>query len=109
MPNDFINDSYEDEAPMYRTREDLVNGPRHYNIGGIECIEAMEAMLSEEEFIGYLRGNSFKYRWRYAHKDGKQDLKKARWYEDRLLKVYENNLNLKEIESDTGEERGADC
>ena len=109
MPNDFINDSYEDEAPLYSMREDLVNGPLHYNSGGIECIEAMEAMLSKEEFIGYLRGNSFKYRWRFVLKDGTQDLKKARWYEDRLLKVYENNLNLKEVKSDNGQEGGADC
>ena len=62
MPNDFINNSYEDEAPMYRIREELVNCPQHYNSGDIECIDAMEAMLSRKEFIGYLRGNSFKYR-----------------------------------------------
>ena len=35
-----------------------VNSPSHYNSGSVECIEAIEAMLSPEEFIGYLRGIS---------------------------------------------------
>ena len=43
-------------------KKDLVNHPPHYNQGDIECIDAIEAMLSPEEFIGYLRGNSFKYK-----------------------------------------------
>ena len=38
--------------------KDLVNNPDHYNQGEIECIDAIEAMLSKREFIGYLRGNS---------------------------------------------------
>ena len=46
-------------------------------------------MLSKEEFIGYLRGNSQKYRWRFRYKNGIQDLKKAEWYEKRLLKLLE--------------------
>jgi hypothetical protein len=45
----------------------------------------MEAMLSPEEFIGYLRGNSFKYRWRFRYKNGIEDLRKANWYEQRLI------------------------
>jgi len=44
----------------------------------------MESMLSKEEFIGYLRGNSFKYRWRWRGKNGQQDLDKAKWYERKL-------------------------
>lgn len=68
------------------TADDPVNHPSHYTTGGIECIDAMQAMLSREEFIGYLRGKSFKYRWRFRHK-GKaiEDLQKAEWYDRRLL------------------------
>ena len=40
---------------------DMVNNPDHYNQGDIECIDAIRAMLTDEEFIGYLRGNSLKY------------------------------------------------
>ena len=63
---------------------DYVNSPPHYNKGGIECIDAIRAMLSSEEFIGYLRGNSLKYRWRFRYKNGIEDLEKAEWYEKRL-------------------------
>lgn len=62
-----------------------VESPVHYNQGKIECICAIEAMLSNEEFIGYCRGNSLKYRWRYRYKNGVEDLRKAEWYEKRLL------------------------
>ena len=63
---------------------DMVNHPPHYNQGNIECIDAIRAMLSPEEFRGYLRGTSLKYRWRYQYKDGMQDIEKAEWYEKRL-------------------------
>ena len=66
---------------------DIVNKPLHYNAGSIECIDGIKAMLTEEEFIGYLRGNSLKYRWRYPYKNGIEDLLKAEWYETRLLGV----------------------
>lgn len=68
---------------------DSVNNPEHYNQGNIECIDSIEAMLTHEEFVGYLRGNSHKYRWRFKYKNGIEDLKKAEWYEKKLLKVLE--------------------
>ena len=64
---------------------DNVNSPTHYASKSIECIVAMEAMLSKEEFIGYLRGNIFKYQWRYKQKNGIEDLKKAQWYQNKLI------------------------
>jgi|TARA_A100001011_G_C14161367_1_gene778399 hypothetical protein len=70
--------------------EDVVNKPKHYNQGDIECIDAIEAMLTHEEFVGYLRGNSLKYRWRFRYKNGIEDLRKAEWYEKKLLKVLED-------------------
>ena len=69
---------------------DPVNNPPHYNNGNIECIDAIEAMLSHEEFIGYLRGNSLKYRWRFRYKNGVQDLDKADWYETKLKETILN-------------------
>ena len=67
--------------------KDSVNNPSHYASGSIECIDAMESMLSRDEFIGYLRGNIFKYQWRYKHKNGLEDLKKAEWYQRKLISV----------------------
>tara|TARA_Y100000361_G_scaffold45970_1_gene39775 strand:+ start:44 stop:508 length:465 start_codon:yes stop_codon:yes gene_type:complete len=75
--------------------KDNVNNPSHYNSGAVECIDAIQAMLSEEEYIGYLRGNSLKYRWRFRYK-GKpiEDLQKANWYEQRLITFMEENKNV---------------
>ena len=87
---------YNEEEMKYILEEekqtkDLVNNPPHYNKGNIECIDAIEAMLTHEEYVGYLRGNSLKYRWRFRYKNGIQDLEKAEWYENRLMEVLNNN------------------
>lgn len=68
---------------------DVVNKPEHYRQGGLECIEAIEASMSREEFQGYLKGNIEKYVWRYRYKNGVQDLHKAKWYLDRLILALE--------------------
>jgi len=60
--------------------EDVVNHPAHYTKGGIECIDAIRAALTPEEFRGYCKGNAIKYSWRERHKGGNEDLKKASWY-----------------------------
>jgi len=70
---------------------DVVYKPKHYNSGEVECIVAMQSMLTPEEFRGYLRGNSFKYRWRYPSKNGIEDISKAEWYEKKLRKVLESD------------------
>lgn len=69
---------------------DVVNHPPHYTEGGIECIEAIEAQLTAEEYRGYLKGNCVKYLWRERHKGGVESLKKARWYMDRLIQYLED-------------------
>lgn len=71
---------------MLINAEDPVNKPAHYNTGEIECIDAIKAALSPEEFNGFLKGNVFKYIWREKHKGGPESLAKARWYLERLLK-----------------------
>jgi len=70
-------------------KEDVVNHPSHYTDGGIECIEAIEAQQTLEEFRGYLKGNIAKYLWREKHKGGTESLKKAQWYLDRLIQLDE--------------------
>ena len=76
-----------------KTMTDLVNNPPHYNKGEIECIDAIEAMLTHEEYVGYLRGNSLKYRWRFRYKNGVQDLEKAEWYENKLMEILKNETD----------------
>ncbi len=62
--------------------------PDHYKIGGIETIAYIEAKLTKEQFKGYLVGNVIKYISRFEHKNGQEDLKKAGWYLNRLIKTY---------------------
>ena len=66
--------------------DDMVNHPPHYNQKGIECIDAIEA-VTDTGFEYYLQGNIMKYIWRYRYKEGIQDLKKARWYLDKLIEI----------------------
>lgn len=65
-----------------------VDHPEHYNQGSIECIDALEACLTEEEFKGFLKGNAIKYLWRCEDKENElEDIKKAQWYLKRLKKL----------------------
>ena len=72
--------------------EDLVNHPTHYNSGGIECIQAIEASMELEAFQGYLKGNILKYIWRMSYK-GKalEDCEKSQWYLNKLISTLEDN------------------
>ena len=68
------------------TKFDSVHKPEHYNNGNMECIDAIRGMLTHDEYIGYLRGNALKYLWRFRYKNKPiEDLRKARWYEERLI------------------------
>lgn len=83
----FIDDDFADSDAWIESNveQDNVNNPSHYADSAIECIDAMQAMLTPEQFIGYLRGNIFKYQWRYEKKNGVEDLKKSQWYLDKLI------------------------
>ena len=74
---------------VHSATTDTVHAPNHYQGDKMECIDAMATMLSHDEFRGFLRGNIFKYMWRYKDKNGIEDLRKANWYLDRLIK-FEN-------------------
>lgn len=45
--------------------------------------------MSDDEFIGFLKGNVIKYLHRYKHKNGLDDLIKGKDYYDRLIKKVE--------------------
>lgn len=70
-------------------QQDNVNSPSHYGQGKIEAIEYISDFLTPEEYQGYLRGNIAKYLHRFPYKNGLEDLKKASWYLDRLIKEVE--------------------
>jgi hypothetical protein len=66
---------------------DMVNHPPHYTSGGIETIDYIKAKMSPDEYIGYLRGNIFKYNTRIGLKgDSVEDSGKIVWYAVELNK-----------------------
>ena len=75
----------------HQDKEDPVAKPAYYNLGTIECIDYQKDNMPKDAFIGYLEGNVKKYlhRWRYKVKPT-EDLKKAQWYLDRLIKEVED-------------------
>jgi hypothetical protein len=70
----------------WQRKHDAINHPKHYTHSGIECIRAIEAALTPEEFRGYIKGTLIKYTWRERLKGADEDLKKAKWFLDYLIK-----------------------
>ena len=60
--------------------EDHIN-PDHYKSStSLECIEAMEMVFGKEAVCNFCTCNAWKYIWRWKHKNGLEDLEKAKWY-----------------------------
>jgi len=74
-------------------KEDNVNHPSHYTQGSIECIDAItEATKHLLGIAAVCVANIIKYVWRYPFKNGVEDLYKARWYLDELIKHEEEKI-----------------
>lgn len=82
-----VEENSEDVKP------DPVNRPSHYTSGGIECIDAMQAAFGVEAVKDFCLCNAFKYLWRHRSKNGVEDLKKCRWYLNRLITAMEEQKN----------------
>jgi hypothetical protein len=65
--------------------EDLIHKPSHYHQNGIDVIGFAELQFSKEELKGFYRINIIKYVTRYDRKNRIEDLKKARFYLDKLI------------------------
>jgi len=74
------------------TKTNMIDHPSHYCHGDIECIDAMKACSSREEFLGYLRLTHLKYNWRVNHKHGNplEDAQKAQWFWNRYVEELSN-------------------
>jgi len=70
-------------------RREAINHPSHYNQGKIEVIDAIE-----DWGLDFNAGNVVKYVARHQHKANPvEDLKKARWYLDRIIEGLESGSN----------------
>ena len=65
---------------------DNVNHPKHYQ-GKNECIDVMLAMFGVEAVKGFCKCNAYKYRFRANAKNGEEDIRKAEWYETKLIEL----------------------
>ena len=71
---------------------DMVTRPKHYTDRKIEVIDVIEDTMTQEGYRGYLEGAVLKYVLRFKVKANPlEDLKKARWYLDRLIQNMEDN------------------
>lgn len=82
----------DEEVKMSDSSSDVVNHPKHYTQGGIECIDALKAATVGKRGIeAVCVANVIKYLWRYEEKNGIEDVRKAKWYIERLLKELEES------------------
>ncbi|MDU9418078.1 DUF3310 domain-containing protein [Staphylococcus lloydii] len=96
---DWIPVSYEKQEElesMYtndlqqRKRNDNVNHPAHYTQGKVEVIEFIEQVTKDYNAnVAYHIGNAIKYLARSPHKNGKEDIAKAKWYIERAFEQWE--------------------
>lgn len=77
---------------------DAVLQPKHYMQGSHECIDEIKAMLTPDEFKGFLKGNIIKYRYRANLKNGEEDLAKADNYACYLINGHFKTENDKKDE-----------
>lgn len=89
---------------------DKIN-PEHYKRLPAEAIEIIESAIQNAPTCqdAYLQGQALKYLLRCWHKEGITDIKKAKWYIDRLVESYDKSLadikqgTLKAQQSDLGQ------
>ncbi len=79
------------DDPTMKELGDPVHHPPHYTFGKIEVLNAIE-----DWGLDYHRGNVVKYMVRAGKKDPDkmiEDLRKARFYIDRLIKLKQENID----------------
>ena len=81
------------------TSNDVVNAPSHYISGkGIETIDVIEAFTADLTGMeAVCTANALKYLCRWKRKNGKEDLRKARWYIDHLLGEHDKPTDMQNI------------
>ena len=80
------------KSKVVKIVKDNVNHPSHYTQGAIECIDAIkEATKGLFGIEAVCTGNIIKYVWRWKFKNGVEDLHKADWYLQRLIKEVTSN------------------
>lgn len=84
-----VNEPFTRKVDM-KKEQDVVNKPKHYTYGDIEVIDYIEQVTKNyKPELAFAIGNAIKYISRANHKNGKEDLDKARWYLNRAFEKWE--------------------
>ena len=80
------------ENPFESEPREQVHNPKWYDWFDMSVIEMMEKVMTTSEYIGFLKGQSIKYRMRSGRKATTfEDIEKAKWYEERYQKFVKEN------------------
>lgn len=71
---------------MTQSADDIQHGGDHYKTLSVQPWHIMEATLTHDEFVGFLKGNIIKYGMRQGRKDS-PDADKCRHYMQKLDEV----------------------
>lgn len=82
-------------SEVSEAKADAITRPLHYRFGEVECIEAICAQSTPEEYRGYLKNTVTKYIWRERHKGGTDSLRKAQWFLEKLIE-YDCGYDIRE-------------
>lgn len=98
-PTDMDHSYYKEKSrycPTTDSKVDMVNAPPHYDLGGLQVIDIRDILLDRIQTSGVLNykqtdywSRSWEYLTRFMEKGGAQDVKKAKYYLDRLVNSLE--------------------
>lgn len=74
------------DVPADEFLYEKVDHPEYYQ-GKNECIDVMTAMFGVEAVKSFCWCNAYKYRFRADRKNGEEDIRKAEWYESKLIEL----------------------
>jgi hypothetical protein len=83
---DVLDKAFGELMERIKTSTEAVDSPAHYG-GKDNVYEAINVIEAYD--MGFLDGNVLKYLLRYRKKNGLEDLKKAKWYLERLISQWE--------------------
>ena len=77
--------------------KDNINPDHYKNSTSLECIEAMVIVFGKEAVVDFCECNAWKYIWRWKHKNGYEDLEKARWYIEKAAEFTNYDILLERM------------
>lgn len=80
-----------DTTNITNKTDDPVNNPSHYNTGKFECIDVMIETQGINAVMDFCLCNAFKYLYRHNGKNGLEDIKKAQYYINKYIELYDKS------------------